>query len=259
MYLQQIRNATITIKYAGKKFLIDPLFLDKGAFPPVPAESQESNPTVALPMSIDEIIKDIDAVIVTHFHPDHFDEIAARVLPKDIKFYAQNEEDAGIFKSFGFMNIEVLKESGTFFGDIRLIKTSCNHAPDEEALNYLSMLKVTHQACGVVFSHPNEKSMYLAGDTIWYDGVKEAIDTYKPDIIIVNAGGAQFATGGHIIMNKNDVLEVYKAAPQATIIASHLEGVNHLRVTRKALREFVQDNKMISRVLIPEDGEAYTL
>lgn len=258
MNFQQIRNATITITYAGKKFLIDPWLQAKGAFPPVPAESQERNPTVALPMSIDEIIKDVDAVIVTHIHPDHFDEVAANVIPKDTKMFAQNEEEAEAFKGFGFKNVEVLKESGTLFGDIKLTKTNCIHTPDEEVMNYCTQFNVTCNASGVVFSNPNEKTVYIAGDTIWCDAVKEAIDTHKPDIIILNAGGAQFVTGGRLIMNADDVYEVYKAAPQAKIIASHMEAVNHARVTRRALRQFTEEKGMFSNVLIPADGETYT-
>lgn len=81
---------------------------------------------------------------------------------------------------------------------------------------------------------------------------------HKPDIIILNAGGAQFVTGGRLIMNANDVYEVHKAAPQAKIIASHMEAVNHARVTRRALKQFVDEKGIFSNVLIPADREAYT-
>lgn len=259
MNFQQIRNATVTITYAGKKFLIDPWLADKGTFPPIPAENQESNPMVDLPMPIDEIIKDVDAVIVTHIHPDHFDEVAIKVIPKDTKMFAQNEEEAEAFKSFGFMDVEVLKENGTLLGDIKLTKTNCIHVADEEAMSYFKQFNVTSEACGVIFSNPNEKTVYLAGDTIWYHDVKKAIDNHNPEVIILNAGGAQFTTGGHIIMNTNDVYEVYKAAPQAKIISSHMEAVNHARVTRKALKQFAYEKGMYSNILIPADGESYTL
>ena len=36
MNITQIRNATIIVQYAGKKFLIDPMLADKGAYPPFP-------------------------------------------------------------------------------------------------------------------------------------------------------------------------------------------------------------------------------
>lgn len=49
--------------------------------PPAPREDQ-NNPLVSLPTSIDDIISNIDAVIVTHLDTDHWDEAAKEALPK---------------------------------------------------------------------------------------------------------------------------------------------------------------------------------
>ena len=95
MNIKQIRNATMIVQYAGKKFLIDPVLADKGTYPPYPNSPRQNqyNPLVSLPTSIDEII-DVDAVIVTHLHRDHFDDVAKEVLSKNIKVFVQNEIDA---------------------------------------------------------------------------------------------------------------------------------------------------------------------
>ena len=63
------------------------------------------NPLVSLPTSIEEIIQ-VDAVIITHLHPDHFDQIAKEVLPKDIKIYAQNEKDVEAIKKKVFRTLK---------------------------------------------------------------------------------------------------------------------------------------------------------
>ncbi len=42
------------------------------------------SPMVELPMPVSEIIKGVDAVIVTHTHEDHWDEAAQKALPKDL-------------------------------------------------------------------------------------------------------------------------------------------------------------------------------
>lgn len=56
-------------------------------------------------------------------------------------------------------------------------------------------------------------ALNIAADTVWYEGVQEALDQHKPEIIVVNGGDNQFAQGGSVIMGKNDIYEVYKAAP----------------------------------------------
>jgi L-ascorbate metabolism protein UlaG (beta-lactamase superfamily) len=96
MKITQIRNATIVVEYANKKYLIDPMLAEKGTYPPFPGtiRQDQNNPSVSLPTSVDDIISEVDAVIVTHLHLDHFDEAAQRLLPKDIKMFVQNEEDS---------------------------------------------------------------------------------------------------------------------------------------------------------------------
>lgn len=62
---------------------------------------------------------------------------------------------------------------------------------------------------------------------------------------------------GQVIMNKQDIYEVHKAIPEAMIIVSHLEGINHYRLTRKDLKEFLDQKKVSDKVHVPEDGQLY--
>ena len=56
-------------------------------------------------------------------------------------------------------------------------------------------------------------------------------------------------------MSKDDVLRASRVAPNATIIAVHMDAINHMTLSRKELREYVQQNGIRNRVLIPADGE----
>ena len=85
--MQLVRNASLIVHYAGKKILVDPMFSPKGAFDSF--AGKERNPTADLPMPVDEIIKDLDLVLVTHTHPDHFDPVASEILNKSIKLFHQ--------------------------------------------------------------------------------------------------------------------------------------------------------------------------
>ena len=76
----------------------------KGTYPPFPnsIRQDQNNPLVSLPLSVEEIIEGIDAVILTHLHLDHFDDAAKQALPNDIKMFVQNEEDAAVVRADGF-------------------------------------------------------------------------------------------------------------------------------------------------------------
>ncbi|MBT2757580.1 MBL fold metallo-hydrolase [Mesobacillus foraminis] len=252
MNIQHIRNATLVVQYAGKKFLIDPMLAEKGTYPPFPnaPRQDQKNPLVGLPTSIDHIIQNIDAVIVTHLHLDHWDDRAKEALPKETVIFAQNEEDAAEIRNAGFQHVEVLQED-TLFEGIQLMKTNGEHGRGE-------ILKLAGLVCGIVFKHPTEKTLYIAGDTVWYKEVQEVIGTQKPEIIVVNAGDNQFYEGGSLVMGKEDVYEVYKAAPEAKIIAVHMEAVNHWVLSREELKSFSNEKGIASNVLVPEDGESYT-
>lgn len=261
MLIQQIRNATLLINYAGVKFLIDPLFAPQGAYEPFPESLLPGKPWPfhALPMPPEAIVKGIDAVIMTHYHIDHFDEYAVKALAKDIKIFCQDDFDRKFLADYGFTNIEILSSEGTKFKGVTLYKTECLHGKWETAGPYYEMLKLRPNAMGAVFKAEGEKTLYLAGDTIWFDGVKRALDAHKPYAVIVNAACAQLKHSGPIIMGTDDIAKLHEYAPNVKIIASHMDNVSHATLSRKELRKFVDDNNIEDSVEIPEDGETITI
>ncbi len=255
--IQQIRNATLKISYGGKRFLVDPLFAPKHTYEPVKDSFHpfQLQPLVDLPVPIKELL-DVDAVILTHLHGDHFDEAAIKALPKNIKIFTQDEIDAEALRGHGFTNLEILQYTGNKFGDVTIIKTDCVHGEKESVMPYYEERGIRWEASGFILKHSASKTVYVAGDTIWSDPVKYALRFFNPDVVVVNAADAQFLTSGSIIMGLKDLAEVIKETPDnVKIIVSHLDAVGHAMVGRKEVRRFVQDHNHVSKVLIPEDGE----
>ena len=256
MRITQVRNATLRIEFGGVRFLIDPMLGEKGAYPAFKGteNSHLSNPTVPLPLPLDAIL-DVDAVIVTHTHIDHWDEAAAKALPKAIPLFAQHEQDAGLIRDAGFADVRLLGEQAEF-GGVSLAKTGGQHGTDAA---YEAIGDRLGKVCGVVFRHPREKALYIAGDTVWNRHVEAAVARHRPDIIVLNAGDAQIIGLGSIIMGAGDVLAVHRAAPEATLIASHMEAANHCMLTRAELRRFAEREGFAACLHVPEDGETLTL
>jgi len=251
MKITQIRNATLRLDYGGVRFLIDPLLGEQGAYPPFAGTPNDHlrNPLVALATPMTEIL-DVDAVIVTHLHADHWDAAAAELIDKDKSIFTQNAADAAKITDAGFTDTRVLG-ADTVFNGVTMIKTDGQHGSDEAIARLDDRLG---QVCGVVFRHPDERVLYLAGDTIWNDHVAGALATHRPDVVIVNAGAALIHAVGHIIMGTEDVLAVHHAAPNARIIASHMEALNHCTLSRAELRTFAGQHGFAEVLDIPEDG-----
>lgn len=260
MKIQQIRSAMVRIDYAGKIFLTDPWLAEKGGIGTFsdtsfrcrnPAQATISMPMCDLPIPVEEILRDIDAYIVTHIHPDHIDMAAdgtvGKLMDKKVPVFAQSDEDAQVLRHSGFIQVNVLSEN-SFFDDIRLIKTPGLHGTKIPC----------GPSCGVVFEHPSEKKLYVAGDTIWYEGVAETLAAVQPDVIILNACAAEFIDQGRLIMDDNDVNEVYKACPNAAIIISHMDNVAHASLTRTTMRERLTQRNLWDKVLMPDDGATYS-
>lgn len=249
--LLQIRNATVQIHYAGVRFLIDPMLADQGAYPGFPgsAMSHLRNPLVPLPMPGSAVI-DVDAVIVTHTHIDHWDEAAQRALGKAMPIFAQNETDAQTIRSQGFTDVRILGAS-TLFRGVTLTRTGGHHGGEQ----ILKAIPTLDPVSGVVLSKSGHETVYLAGDTIWNDEVSAAITNHRPDVIILNAGYAQWVDMGPILMGPQDILTVSKAAPQARLIATHMEAVNHCILSRADLKAFAEREGFVSNLEIPGDGE----
>ncbi|WP_081161728.1 MBL fold metallo-hydrolase [Ensifer aridi] len=251
--ITQIRNATLHVVYGGVRFLIDPMLSDRHAWPGFEGSvnSEERNPLVHLPMTKEEII-DADAVIVTHLHEDHWDEEARKVLPKTLPVFAQNDADAQTIRGQGFSDVRVLSATSSFKG-VQLIKTDGRHGTEA---HYAKIGKILGQVCGVVFKQAGAKTVYLAGDTIWQEDVAAALDAYRPDVAILNTGYALVVgIEGGIIMGTQDVLSVHRAAPEALLIGSHMEAVNHCTVSRADLRAFARANGFADKLRTPGDGE----
>lgn len=111
-------------------------------------------------------------------------------------------------------------------------------------------------AMGVVFEAPEHETLYLVGDTIWRNEVDQALAEYHPQVVVANAGYARLNDyDGAIIMGKEDVVRLVEQAPEATVVAVHMDAINHMGQTRDELSGYVREHELEQRVEIPKDGE----
>ncbi|TBL80803.1 MBL fold metallo-hydrolase [Paenibacillus thalictri] len=246
MELQLIRHATLWLHYGGVQFLIDPMFSDQGANPPIiNSPNDRRNPLVPLPFDAVRLQKP-DAVIVTHLHKDHWDEAAAALLDKATPVLCQPRDEIPLALD-GFSSVTSINKQLEFKG-VTLIRTNGQHGTGEIG-------EKMGQVSGFVFKKEGEPTLYLAGDTIWCSDVLEALDAHRPDITIVNAGGARFTVGDPITMDADDVVAVSKHAPYTQMVAVHMDSINHCLVTKVDLRKRLAEEHLQHQVIVPEDGE----
>lgn len=250
MRLQLVRHATLLIDLAGQRILVDPMLDPAGARPAIAnTPNQRPNPLVELPSGAPEEMIHAGAVIVSHLHQDHYDPTAARKLPHDRPLFCQ-PADAQRLQTDGFTDVRSVETETTWQG-ITLSRTGGQHGTGE-------MAERLGPVSGFVLAAPDEPVLYVAGDTVWCFDVEEAIANHQPDVVVINAGAARFLTGGPIVMDTEDILRVLYAAPEATVVAVHMDAINHCLLTRADLRDYAASHwpeDVRARLRIPEDGE----
>jgi len=253
MQIQLLRHATLVVRAGSITLLVDPMLSPAGAMAPVANAADERRfPLVDLPLSreaVGDLVAAVDAVLLTHTHRDHWDDEARRLIPALTPLFCP-PGDIEAVRGAGFRMALAVADALVWRG-VRFTRAAGRHGTAEVG-------RQMGAVSGYVIDAPGEPRLYIAGDTVWCDKLQFALAKWRPEVVVVNAGGAQFVTGGPITMSAEDVVRTREAAPAgAVVVAVHFEAVNHCRLTRAALRAHLEAAGG-GRVLVPEDGETLT-
>jgi L-ascorbate metabolism protein UlaG (beta-lactamase superfamily) len=83
--------------------------------------------------------------------------------------------------------------------------------------------------------------LWISGDTVLYDGVREVADRLEVDVALLHLGGVQFPISGpvHYTMTAKQAVELCGLVKPRTVIPIHYEGWAHFKEGREAIeREF---------------------
>jgi hypothetical protein len=72
-------------------------------------------------------------------------------------------------------------------------------------------------------------SIYVAGDTVWYEGVAEVCSRFPIQCAVLFMGAASVAQLGpwHLTMTAADGIEFARSSPATAIVPVHYEGWRH--------------------------------
>ena len=229
-----IGTATVLVRYAGFTVLTDPNFLHKGdrAYVGLGVSTRRLTEPA---MSIGEL-PPLDFIILSHHHGDHFDDIAARELDKDLPIVTEGHA-AKKLRLQGFRRPIPLGtwQAQTFErGDAWARVTS---VPGKHAPELLGRLIPPVMGSVVEFGHGNETSLrlYITGDPLLYDGLNDIARRYPEiDLCIIHLGGTKIAG----ILLTMDAAQGVKAlqiiAPRAAIPVHY----NDYTLFRSPLEDF---------------------
>ena len=274
MEYQLIRNATARLGYGGLIFLLDPMLSGKGALRSFAGIAP--NPTIELPLPVDAILSGVDAVIVSHLHPDHFDPAAAAALAKDGPILTPNNSAAANPRepataapfadqivAMGFRDVTAIgsnESPTTTYRGVTLTQVFARHGKGLVG-------DVMGGVNGLIFQAEHEPTVYWTGDTIFDEEGRVAgiLDAYRPDVVIAHTGGPVVAAiaPDPLLMDETQAVRFVEKAkavrPDVRVIAVHMEALDHCFTTRAKLREALEAAGVADDVRIPADGETVRL
>ncbi len=253
MKITQIRNATLVMEIQGRHVLVDPMLAEKGSLPRLKFfKSRLRNPLVDLPSIFAKIMEKIDYALITHCQKGHFDHLDRAgknwLRSKNITTFC-TRHDAEYLSSKG-LNVDVLEERHDFFNG-RIEQVQATHTRGW-------LTPFMEHGVGYFITIPGEPSLYLMGDTVMTDVIRQFIKHNQPNYIVAPTGKAQFDLGAPLLLDESEIIELASIST-GTIIANHMEALDHCRLNRQNLRNLLTNHRVMERFVIPDDGETLNL
>lgn len=258
MHITQLRNATIIIHAGPHHILVDPMLAPKETLPPLRLFDGKRlrNPIVELPDQAWSALEQVTHCLITHCqkgHFDHLDRAGKRFLRERQVPVTCSARDAPYLKQRG-LSVQALDEAPGVAqpflgGTIRTVR--CTHGRGLVGA-------LMEHGVGYIIALPGEPTLYLTGDTLLTDEVRQAVLAHQPDVCVAPAGGARMDLGGEIIMGPDEVIALARLA-RGTVVANHMEALSHCPPTRAALLAAARDAGLAGRLLAPADGDTLAL
>jgi L-ascorbate metabolism protein UlaG (beta-lactamase superfamily) len=103
-----------------------------------------------------------------------------------------------------------------------------------------------------------QEAIYVAGDTVWFDGVAEVARRFQVRVAILNLGAARVPEVGpfHITMTASEAVDTARAFSGAAIVPLHFEGWAHFSEGREQIAQAFAGAGLSHRLRWPEPGRA---
>ena len=253
-----IGNATVLIRYAGFTILTDPNFIHMHEQVPLGYglhATRLTNPAVEI-----GDLPPLDLIVLSHFHGDHFDQVAERELDKSLPIVTTPEATQELGQR-GFRNTYMLDTWSSLTvakGDVRLCITSMpgRHGPPladwvlPEVMG--SILEFQSPAQTPLFR------MYITGDTLVIDDLQEIPRRYPEiDLALLHLGGTK-VLGIMVTMDGEQGVQTLQIVNPRRAIPIHYNDYDVFKSPLSDFQRAVQTAGLEDRIHYLSHGETYT-
>jgi L-ascorbate metabolism protein UlaG (beta-lactamase superfamily) len=237
--LTYIGGPTLLLEVAGLRFLTDPTFDPAGGEYRTPASTLYKTQGPALGP---ESVGSVDAVLLSHdHHADNLD-LAGRAVAAAAGTILTTVAGAGRLggRAKGLEPWQSVGFQAPHQDLVTITATPCRHGPAGGDRG---------PVIGFILASGG-RTLYLSGDTVWYEGVEEVARRFEVDLAVLFMGAARVAAAGPapLTMSAVDAVAVARAFPRATIVPVHFDGWQHFSESRADIESAFDSAGLASRL-----------
>ena len=253
-----IGNATVLIRYAGFTILTDPTFIHMHEQVPLGYglhTTRLTNPAIDI-----HELPPLDLIVLSHFHGDHFDQVAERELEKSVPIVTTSEA-AHELGQRGFERTYPLDPWTSMTvtkGDVHLRITAMpgRHGPPLADLVLPdvmgSLLEFQSSAATPLFR------LYITGDTLVIDDLQEIPRRYPQiDLALLHLGGTR-VLGILVTMDGKQGVQLMQIVAPQHAIPIHYNDYDVFTSPLADFQQEVQAAGLEERVHYLRHGDTYT-
>ncbi len=243
-----IGGPTVLIELGGMRLLTDPTFDDAGGtYVRASTLRKLAGPSIGA-----SALGRVDAVLLSHHqHADNLDTAGEAVLKKATRVVTTVEGAAALGgNAFGLAPWQSAELEGPHGRTLRVTVTPARHGPPERAS--LAVIGFVLNAAG---------GIYISGDTVLYEGVREVMERVHPRIAVLHLGAARVEQAGPnpltepLTMTAEGAVEFAQLAPDARIVPIHYEGWAHFTEGREMIERTFAGAGLSERLIWLRAGE----
>jgi len=251
MRLTLIGGPTVLIELAGLRIVTDPTFDAPRSYEGGVVLTKHTGPA----MEASKVLP-VDVVLLSH--DQHFDNLdhAGRALLPQAGRVLTTKAGAGRLRETvpkveglaPWQQVKIpLKDKRT----LTITATPARHGPR-------GFEPISGDVVGFLLTL-GDRTIYVSGDTVWYDGVADIASRYDVDVAILFTGAARPRGAFHVTMDNNDAVEAAHAFGEAQIVAVHNEGWGHFSETQGDLAQLFEVLGLKPRLRLVERGVPLSL
>ncbi|WCB94131.1 hypothetical protein DSM104299_02859 [Baekduia alba] len=232
--LTHIGGPTLLVEVGGWRILTDPTF-------DAPGKKYKfgwgtSSVKLAGPSVAPGEVGPLDAILVSHdHHEDNLDAAGRALLPTagavvtTVPGRGRLAGELGADRVRGLSDWQSTTLEAPGKPTITVTATPCRHGPPGSH-------PIVGDVIGFALSWEGQTGgvLWISGDTVLYDGVREVADRLDVDVAVVHLGGVQFPVSGPLryTMTGRDAVALVGAIAPRVAVPIHYEGWKHFRDDR---------------------------